>query len=69
MRVARQFSTTLIVVLMASVTQADDVASFDKARESAVVASYSLSKVQRWLHEVALPRIDSDTGLYVADGR
>ena len=42
---------------------------FAQARESAKIAGYSLSKVHRWLHEVALKRIDKDTGLYIADGR
>jgi len=44
-------------------------ASADTARASAKIAGYSLSKVHRWLHEVALKRIDKDTGLYIADGR
>jgi len=44
-------------------------ASVDKARESARIAGYSLSKVQRWLHEAALKKIEPDTGLYHPDGR
>jgi hypothetical protein len=36
------------------------------ARESAKIAGYSLSKVQRWLHEVALPKIDPETHLYIS---
>jgi len=43
--------------------------AFSKARDSATIAGYSLSKVQRWLHEEALPKIDEDTGLYIADGK
>lgn len=45
-----------------------DEAGFAKARHSAEIAGYSLSKMQRWLHEVALQRIDKQTGLYIADG-
>ena len=36
------------------------------ARESAKIAGYSLSKVQRWLHEVALPKIDPENHLYIS---
>ena len=42
---------------------------WQQARESGRIASYSLSKVQRWLHEVALKKIEPDTGLYHPDGR
>lgn len=38
-------------------------ASFRQAAVSAEIAGYSLSKVQRWLHEVAIVRIDPETGL------
>ncbi len=44
-------------------------AALNKAALSAEVAGYSLSKVQRWLHEVALKRIEPDTGLYHPEGR
>jgi hypothetical protein len=40
-----------------------------KAISSADIASYSISKVQRWLREKALPTIDQTTGLYPADGK
>jgi len=46
----------------------DEQVWFRRAAESASIAGYSLSKVQRWLHEVALKKIDRDTGLYRADG-
>jgi hypothetical protein len=39
-------------------------AGFARAARSAAIAGYSLSKVQRWLHEKCLPAIDEDTGLY-----
>ncbi|HIQ21915.1 MAG TPA: hypothetical protein EYH34_11875 [Planctomycetes bacterium] len=42
--------------------------AFARAARSAKIAGYSISKVQRWLHEKALPLIDPDTGLYRADG-
>ncbi len=45
-----------------------DEAPLAKARASAKIAGYSLSKVQRWLHEVALKKIEPDTGLYHPDG-
>jgi hypothetical protein len=40
-----------------------------RAAASAKIAGYSLSKVQRWLREAALKKIDPATGLYRADGR
>ncbi len=43
---------------------ASDEACWDQARRSSEIAGYSLSKVQRWLHERCLPAIDKDTGLY-----
>jgi hypothetical protein len=36
------------------------------ARRSAIIASHTLGKVQRWLHEAALPKIDPKTGLYLS---
>lgn len=59
------------VCLVASLSNAAAAGEgdFANARESAKIAGYSLSKVHRWLHEVALKRIDKDTGLYIADGR
>jgi hypothetical protein len=46
-----------------------DNSCFARAAESAHIAGYSISKVQRWLHEKALPMIDPETGLYRADGQ
>jgi len=43
-------------------------AAFDQAARSARIAGLALTKVQRWLHERALPKIDPQTGLYIADG-
>ncbi len=47
----------------------DYESEFKQAEASAQIAGYSLSKVHRWLHEVALPKIDPKTGLYIADER
>lgn len=43
--------------------------AFEQARKSAEIAGITLSKVQRWLHEVALPKIDPKTGLYISHNR
>ena len=53
-------------------TRADgryDDDAFTQAAKSAEIAGYSISKVQRWLHEVALKDIDAETGLYRTRGR
>ncbi|MFH1742698.1 MAG: hypothetical protein ABIH23_27140 [bacterium] len=55
---------TIILASLAVSSQAADDPAFAKARESARIAGYSLSKVQRWLYEKCLPAIDSETGLY-----
>lgn len=39
-------------------------AAFRQAARSAEIAGFSLSKIQRWLHERAVPAIDRQTGLY-----
>jgi hypothetical protein len=40
----------------------------DPLARSAEIAGFTISKVQRWLHEVALEKIEPDTGLYHPDG-
>ena len=40
----------------------------DPLDRSAEIAGFTISKVQRWLHEVALDKIEPDTGLYHPDG-
>jgi len=40
-----------------------------EAEKSAEIAGYTISKVQRWLHEVALKKIEPSTGLYHPDGK
>ena len=62
----------IVLVVGASAQAADpavDKAVLERAQQSAEIAGYALSKVQRWLHETALPVIDPKTGLYPADGR
>lgn len=49
--------------IAATVNEAATSAAFAQARESAPLAGYALSKVQRWLREVALPCQDPETGL------
>lgn len=60
----------LLRVLCVSVVNTLSVspAAVEQATDSARIAGYALSKVQRWLHETALPVIDPNTGLYPADG-
>jgi rhamnogalacturonyl hydrolase YesR len=43
--------------------------AFERATDSAAIAGHALGKVHRWLHEVALTKIDPETGLYKADGK
>lgn len=57
----------LLAVLAATEVGAQD--AFRQACESAAVAGHALSKVHRWLHEIALTKIDPETGLYKADGK
>jgi hypothetical protein len=62
-----------VVILVASGVSAPaakaEQAAIDQAGASGAIAGHSLSKVHRWLHEVALRAIDADTGLYKADGK
>ena len=69
MKFTKNFSLILLMCCIISTTYAKDEESFETARKSANIAGYSLSKTQRWLHEVALKRIDPATGLYIADGK
>lgn len=61
----KAFLSGLLFTCSVALSQSSsDVTSFEKARTSARIAGYSLSKVQRWLHEKCLPAIDKETGLY-----
>ena len=58
----------LLLGTAAAVAQQTQVPAFDRAGKSADIAGYTISKVQRWLHEVALKKIEPDSGLYHPDG-
>ncbi len=67
----RSMSALLFILLLGKSAPAAPTAqdeAFDEARDSARIAGYTISKVQRWLHEVALKKIERDTGLYHPDG-
>lgn len=64
---ATGLAVTIAPTLRAS--DSDGASDFEQATESAPIAGYSISKVQRWLYEKALPAIDKDTGLYRGDGK
>ena len=48
---------------------AQEDAAFAQATRSGELAGVTLDKVHRWVHEVALSKIDPQTGLYKADGK
>lgn len=60
-------SALLCCCLPAPLLAADE--AVDQARASAQIAGTTLSKVQRWLHETALPKIDPESGLYISHTR
>ncbi len=62
-------AVSLSLVLSSAPAAGGDEELFARADASAKIAGYSLSKVHRWLHEQALPKMDPATGLYRADGR
>jgi hypothetical protein len=51
-----------------TVTQPAPPLPTDPLARSAEIAGFTIGKVQRWLHEVALEKIEPDTGLYHPDG-
>lgn len=55
-----------VALMSVSARAADD--PFERAKASAEVSGYALDRVYQWLHEVALKKIDPETGLYRADG-
>ncbi len=61
-------SSTSFVGIVASGEDLARELPTDPLERSAEIASYTISKVQRWLHEVALKKIEPDTGLYHPDG-
>jgi len=73
MRIIKHAVIVVIVVLVLapnlSARAGIDRESLRQAEISSKIAGYSLSKVKRWLHEVAIKRIDPETGLYLGDGK
>jgi len=65
MNSARSILIGLLSVLSVTALAVDEEA-VAQARKSAHIAGYSLSKVQRWLHEVALKKIDPETKLFIS---
>ena len=62
-------AAVFVIVSLTAVCAEPGTALVDQAAASAEIAGHSLDKVHRWLHEVALPCIDEETGLYIADGK
>ena len=58
----------ILVLPAAAVAQEAEDPAFGRARKSAEIAGYTISKVQRWLRKVALKKIEPDSGLYHPDG-
>ena len=55
----------MLAATRAEPAEADLDVALQRARKSSEIAGYTLGKVKRWLHEVALPKIN-DNDLYVA---
>ncbi|MHC4116393.1 MAG: hypothetical protein ACYSWO_02685 [Planctomycetota bacterium] len=73
MRICKHAVVIVLVVLILtpslSAGASIDREALRQAERSSKIAGYSLSKVKRWLHEVAIKKIDPETGLYIGDGR
>ena len=65
----RAFILICVLVGVSSASMAQEAKTLEAARTSAKIAGYSMTKVQRWLGDVALKKIEKDTGLYHPDGR
>ncbi len=69
-RIARRWALAAgVTLVILNATASDDATAWEGAERSAEIAGHSLNKIHRWLHEVALKKIDPKTGLYVADGK
>ena len=68
MALMQRFAWAVLLGVAATIARGAESPDFDKARASAEAASGTISKVQRWLHEVALKKIEPDAGLYHPDG-
>lgn len=64
----KQLSLTVVLCTITAVATAAETPAIEQARHSAEIVGNTISKVQRWLHEVALKKIEPDTGLYHPDG-
>jgi len=69
MKAGKRFVCVILGVFVFAAFSAQAQDAFEQASESAEIAGHALSKVHRWLHEVALTKIDPETGLYKADGK
>ncbi len=72
----RIFKNVAVVVFVVHILTGDlsageniDSTALKQAERSSRIAGYSLGKVKRWLHEVAIKKIDPKTGLYIGDGK
>lgn len=66
MKPRKHFVCAILGFFVAAAFSAQAQDAFEQASESAAIAGHALSKVHRWLHEIALPTIDPETGLYKA---
>ncbi len=71
MKITKLISAIAVICVIgaSSISMAQDAKTFETAQNSAKVAGFSITKVQRWLGDVALKKIEKDTGLYHPDGR
>lgn len=60
----RVFAVATILMVVSAITCAGTDRAYDNAERSAAIAGASFDKVQRWLHEQALTKVDPETGLY-----
>ena len=67
--IARRAGIVAAMVLGSSLYAGEEPPALAEARRSAAIAGHTLSKVQRWLHEAALPKIDPKTKLYISHDR
>lgn len=68
MRVMQIVGLVLLLSWLVAPIRAQTEMVESAARKSSRIAGYSLSRVKRWLHEVALKKIEPKTGLYHPDG-
>jgi hypothetical protein len=69
MKSALSITASLLFTACTQMAPSPDHPAFEEARRSGKVAGLTLSKSQRWLHEVALPKIDPKTNLYISHHR